>query len=57
MSHQFARLDVNEQDGGYPEPGFKEREVGGRLSKSPHFRSSPGQRDPGTKDVDVGLVF
>lgn len=57
MSHKFAGVDVNEQDGGCPEPGLVEQEVRGRLSTNPHFRSSPGQRDPVKKDVEVGFVF
>lgn len=34
-----------------------EQEVGGRLSTQPHFRSSPGQKQTGGKDVEVGLVL
>lgn len=57
MSHKFACLDVEEQDGGYPEPGLLAQEVRGKLSTSPHFRSSSRQGDPGKKDVEVGFVF
>lgn len=40
MSHKFAGLDVNKQDGGYPETDLMEQELGGRLSESPYFRST-----------------
>lgn len=57
MSQQFAGLDANGKDCGSSEPGLLEQEVGGRHSTRPCFRSSPGQKQTGRKDVEVGLVL
>ena len=34
-----------------------EQGIGGGLSISPHFRSSPGQRDRRKNDMELSFVF
>lgn len=44
-------------DTGHLESGLVEQAVGGGPNISPHFRSSPGQRDKGKIHMELSLVF